>query len=253
LGTLKKLNKSVSCLVNAFNNSRDCSTPEKSLAKRAASLHNLQDSQTKHQQLQREKDNFYKYKNAEQAKMQAKLRSNADEAFLNANETRPKRDDSSGLPAVKSYSMATLSADKVGKVGRGSTEDEEVVEVELRGKRERNRLEGLSLSAASAQSGGSSESLQTTTSSSTTTHNTLTSSSSTGRSGGRRKYSFKTHAGRSYHQHHHPTRRLSNMDSHGTTSGGGISMVAKVIGGFIGFSEKILHFQRFFNNKNIYF
>jgi len=163
--------------------------------------------------------------------MQAKLRSNADEAFLNANETRPKRDDSSGLPAVKSYSMATLSADKVGKVGRGSTEDEEVVEVELRGKRERNRLEGLSLSAASAQSGGSSESLQTTTSSSTTTtHNTLTSSSSTGRSGGRRKYSFKTHAGRSYHQHHHPTRRLSNMDSHGTTSGGGISMVAKVIG-----------------------
>ncbi|XP_036670547.3 uncharacterized protein Exn isoform X1 [Drosophila suzukii] len=230
LGTLKKLNKSVSCLVNAFNNSRDCSTPEKSLAKRAASLHNLQDSQTKHQQLQREKDNFYKYKNAEQAKMQAKLRSNADEAFLNASETRPKRDDSSGLPAVKSYSMATLSADKVGKVGRGSAEDEEELEVELRGKRERNRLEGLSLSAASAQSGGSSESLQTTTSSSTTTntHNTLTSSSSTGRSGGRRKYSFKTHAGRSYHQHHHPTRRLSNMDSHGTTSGGGISMVAKL-------------------------
>ncbi|XP_043862042.1 uncharacterized protein LOC120449688 isoform X2 [Drosophila santomea] len=235
LGTLKKLNKSVSCLVNAFNNSRDCTTPEKSLAKRAASLHNLQDSQAKHKQLQREKDNFYKYKNAEQAKMQAKLRSNADEAILNASESRAKRDDSDGLPAGKSYNMETLSAtDKAGKVLKGEAKTqmrvelvEEVEEaevevvVELRAKRERSRLEGLSLRAASAQSGGSSESLQTTTSS-TPTHSAVT--SSTGRSGGRRKYSFKTHAGKSYHQHHHPSRRTSSMDS----SSGGVSMVAKL-------------------------
>ncbi|EDW41836.1 GM25678 [Drosophila sechellia] len=237
LGTLKKLNKSVSCLVNAFNNSRDCATPEKTLAKRAASLHNLQDSQAKNKQLHREKDNFYKYKNAEQAKMQAKLRSSADEAILNASETRAKRDDSGGLPEVKSYNLNTLSAaDKVAKVAKGEAktqrrveepvgeaEVEVEVEVELRAKRERNRLQGLSLSAASAQSGGSSESLQTTTTtSSTPTHSSVT--SSTGRSGGRRKYSFKTHAGKSYHQHHHPSRRTSNMDS----SSGGISMVAKL-------------------------
>jgi len=43
------------------------------------------------------------------------------------------------------------------------------------------------------------------------------------------------------------------MDSHGTTSGGGISMVAKVIGGFKGFSEKIKDFKRYSNNENIYF
>ncbi|KAI8041403.1 hypothetical protein M5D96_005661 [Drosophila gunungcola] len=238
LGTLKKLNKSVSCLVNAFNNSRDCGSPEKSLAKRAASLHNLQDSQhSKHQQqlrLQREKDNFYKYKNAEQAKMQAKLRSNADEAILNASETRAKRDDSDCSPS-KQYTMAALSVggDKVvkvaGQVGEGD-EGEREEEVELRAKQERNRLEGFSLSAASAQSGGSSESLHTTSNStSTTTSSTVTAqtvTSSTGRSGGRRKYSFKTHAGKSYHQHHHPTRRLSNMDANSTS--GGISLVTKL-------------------------
>lgn len=236
LGTLKKLNKSVSCLVNAFNNSRDCATPEKTLAKRAASLHNLQDSQAKHKQLHREKDNFYKYKNAEQAKMQAKLRSSADEAILNASETRAKRDDSGCLPGVKSYNSKALSAaDKVAKVAKGEAktqrraeepvgEAEVEVEVEFRAKREHNRLEGLSLSAASAQSGGSSESLQTTTTSSSTPTNHSSVTSSTGRSGGRRKYSFKTHAGKSYHQHHHPSRRTSNMDS----SNGGISMVAKL-------------------------
>ncbi|XP_016985215.2 uncharacterized protein LOC108048822 isoform X1 [Drosophila rhopaloa] len=226
LGTLKKLNKSVSCLVNAFNNSRDCASPEKTLAKRAASLHNLHDSHTKQLRLQRDKDNFYKYKNAEQAKMQAKLRSNADEAILNASETRAKRDDSSDISPTKQYNMAALSAvDKVAKDGgQEGQEEEEEERVELRAKRERNRLERFSLSAASAQSGGSSESLQTTTSSSATP-NTVT--SSTGRSGGRRKYSFKTHAGKSYHQHHHPTRRLTNMDSH-SSSGGNISLVTKL-------------------------
>ncbi|KAH8384472.1 hypothetical protein KR200_009387 [Drosophila serrata] len=231
LGTLKKLNKSVSCLVNAFNNSRDCGTPEKSLAKRAASLHNLQEANNRNLQLQREKDNFYKYKNAEQARMRAKMSSEHSEA----SGKRLKSDDSS---SSSSPAMAVLSAgDKVEpEVAAEVEEEEEEEQVELRAKRERNRGELFSLSATSAlnsDGGGSSDSVNTahsrasTSISSSVTHTT----SATGRSGGRRKYSFKTHAGKSYLQHHHSSRRISGMDvshSSSSSSGGGISLVAKL-------------------------
>lgn len=225
LGTLKKLNKSVSCLVNAFNNSRDCGSPEKSLAKRAASLHNLQEANTRNLQLQREKDNFYKYKNAEQARMRAKLGGQNE----NTSEKRLKSDDSN------SPAMAVLSAaDKVElKPEEEATEAaSEEEQVELRAKRERNRDELFSLSAASAHNGGvSSESVNTANShASTSISSSNPPSTATVRSGGRRKYSFKTHAGRSYHQpHHHSARRISSMDSSSSGGGaGGISLVAKL-------------------------
>lgn len=232
LGTLKKLNKSVSCLVNVFNNSRDFSTPEKSLAKRTASLHNLQDS--KHLLLQKEKDNFYKYKNAEQARMQAKLKRLNDEATATivADESRENRNAMELLSAVDK----TTTEQGQGQ-GQGRGEDDGEIEsrveagewleeqVELRAKRERNVAGDFSLSATSGRSGcGSSESIHTSTSS-TATAATVTSSA--GRSGGRRKYSFKTHAGKSYHQHHHPIRRVSNMDAHSSASNGS-SLVAKL-------------------------
>ncbi|KAH8343314.1 hypothetical protein KR059_008103 [Drosophila kikkawai] len=231
LGTLKKLNKSVSCLVNAFNNSRDCGTPEKSLAKRAASLHNLQEANTRNLQLQREKDNFYKYKNAEQARMRAKMRSDHSEA----SEKRLKSDDSTSSPA-----MAVLSAaDKVEPEAEEvavENEEEEEEQVELRAKQERNSGEHFSLSAASALNGGggSSDSVNTAHSraSPSISSSATATSSGTGRSGGRRKYSFKTHAGKSYLQHHHSSRRISSMElTHSSSSGGGgggISLVAKL-------------------------
>ncbi|KAH8268760.1 hypothetical protein KR018_003538 [Drosophila ironensis] len=228
LGTLKKLNKSVSCLVNAFNNSRDCTTPEKSLAKRAASLHNLQEPSARQQQqqqhllLQREKDNFYKYKNAEQARMQAKLKRQAHgegTMTLVAGETPEKR--VSGAETLSVTDKTT--AEKVpAEATKGQEEVQVEEQVELRAKRERNSSSDFSLSAANARNGGggSSESIHTTTSSTVP-------SVTSGRSGGRRKYSFKTHAGKSYHQHHHPSRRANNMDSH-SNAGTGISLVAKL-------------------------
>lgn len=227
LGTLKKLNKSVSCLVNVFNNSRDFSTPEKSLAKRTASLHNLQDS--KHLLLQKEKDNFYKYKNAEQARMQAKLKRVNDEATATivAGENRENRNDMELLSAVdKTTAEQGQAAEDEGEVASRAEAGEWLEEqVELRAKRERNVASDFSLSVTSGRSGcGSSESVHTSTSS-TATAATVTSSA--GRSGGRRKYSFKTHAGKSYHQHHHPIRRVSNMDAHNSASNGP-SLVAKL-------------------------
>ncbi|KAH8339490.1 hypothetical protein KR074_009429 [Drosophila pseudoananassae] len=228
LGTLKKLNKSVSCLVNVFNNSRDFSTPEKSLAKRTASLHNLQDS--KHLLLQKEKDNFYKYKNAEQARMQAKLKRVNDEASATmvAGENRESHNDMELLSAVDKTTAEQGQAEDEGEVEpNANVEAGEWLEeqVELRAKRERNAASEFSLSATSGRSGcGSSESIHTSTSS-TTTAATVTSSA--GRSGGRRKYSFKTHAGKSYHQHHHPNRRVSNMEAHSSSTSGS-SMVAKL-------------------------
>ncbi|KAH8234757.1 hypothetical protein KR032_002793 [Drosophila birchii] len=234
LGTLKKLNKSVSCLVNAFNNSRDCGTPEKSLAKRAASLHNLQEANARNLQLQREKDNFYKYKNAEQARMRAKMRNEHSEA----SEKRLKSDDSTSSPALPALSAEDKVEPEVEEVA-AEAEVEEEEQVELRAKRECNRGELFSLSATSAlngDGGGSSDSVNTahsrvsTSISSSTTHTTAT-SSGTGRSAGRRKYSFKTHAGKSYLQHHHSSRRISSLDmSHSSSSspGGGISLVAKL-------------------------
>ncbi|EDW31262.1 GL20864 [Drosophila persimilis] len=223
LGTLRMLNKSVSCLVNAFNNP----SPEKSLAKRAASLHNLQDATAQQQQLQREKDNFYKYKNAEQARMRSKLRPSSDEAVINANKiptanatknasatlVASKCDDSVPPlpPAATECNMESPSPRRLSdnvissmELEVGAEQEEEEEEVELRATPARSRARArvrVSLSAASAQSGGSSESEHTT---STQTSSTVTSSGT--RTVTKRKYSFKTHAGRSYVQHHTPRR-----------------------------------------------
>ncbi|XP_022212327.2 uncharacterized protein LOC111067531 isoform X3 [Drosophila obscura] len=247
LGTLRKLNKSVSCLVNAFNNP----SPEKSLAKRAASLHNLQDAAGQQQQLQREKDNFYKYKNAEQARMRGKLRRSSDEAVINAhknpsaNATKnasatlvaSKCDDSmpplppataecsTESPSSRRLPDNVISAMEVepaaAATGGKHAEQEEEEEVELRTTPARSRARArvrVSLSAASAQSGGSSESEHTT---STQTASTVTSSVT--RTVTKRKYSFKTHAGKSYVQHHTP-RRISSISSISSSSGSGAGM-----------------------------
>ncbi|XP_030385815.1 uncharacterized protein LOC115632713 [Scaptodrosophila lebanonensis] len=77
IGTLRKLNKSVSCLVNAFNNARESPAAVETHAKRTLSLHDCTQIEAYERNvgdLNREKDNFYKYKNAEQAKMRNKLR-----------------------------------------------------------------------------------------------------------------------------------------------------------------------------------
>ncbi|KRF97622.1 uncharacterized protein Dwil_GK17141 [Drosophila willistoni] len=244
LGTLKKLNKSVSCLVNAFNNARDWPlTPEKTLAKRSASLHNLQ-------QQQQQQDNFYKYKNAEQAKMHSKLkRANCslDETMIAvAKEKSPKKGECK--MEEESTNTNTNTSSKCLSATKSDNKNENCIQILP------DTAAALSLSATSAQSGGSSESLRTnSTSTSSVNHSTLTSSGGGGGGGGRaisrRKYSFKTHAGKSYHQHHTPRRMSSNLSSsssigsasqglsgagqglamgHETLSRSGNSMVAKL-------------------------
>lgn len=233
LGTLRKLNKSVSCLVNAFNNARDWPTtrtnaPE-TRTKRAASLHNLQEVQ---QHQHKCKDNFYKYKNAEQAKMAATTTTNATFAAIKASDGErflqwPKREE---VVLAASKSKADKQSQREQKVAEQVEKEEAEGEGESVKEREGELQAPLislqaaatltsprvSLSATSAH-GGSSESLQTlnsissssrTTSSTTTTTGTTTTGRAT-----RRKYSFKTHAGKSFHQHHTPRRMSSHACS----------------------------------------
>ncbi|ALC43646.1 Exn [Drosophila busckii] len=193
LGTLRKLNKSVSCLVNAFNNARDWPAhTHETRAKRAASLHNLQETlPTLATQLHLEKDNFYKYKNAEQAKMQSKaLKVKATEL----EQRLPQRHD----VMQSTESDAGLSA---AESEQQQLEQEQEQELEQAPEHLINcvaKPERVSLSAAS----GSSDSLQTL-NSTNSSKATVTSARQT-----RRKYSFKTHAGKSYH--HHTPRRMSS-------------------------------------------
>ncbi|KAH8366065.1 hypothetical protein KR093_008829 [Drosophila rubida] len=241
LGTLRKLNKSVSCLVNAFNNARDWNSlqnaPE-TRSKRAASLHNLQET-TRESTLRSEpKDNFNKYKNAEQAKMQNKLRRGNSSSCCDDVDAR-----SSSFPAVKAGNAAgeRLQWPKRGDVlaqvpkckleRRECLSDNESDDCRRRASRElisatraRAREEqpatvSLSLDATCTLS-GSSESLHTinsvnsnSTSTTATTATVTSASRSHSHSNARRKYSFKTHAGKSYHQHHTP-RRMSSHSHH---------------------------------------
>ncbi|XP_034656217.1 uncharacterized protein LOC117893639 [Drosophila subobscura] len=112
-----------------------------------------------------------------------------------------------------------------GKQAEQADEEEEEVEVELRATPARSRARArvrVSLSAASAQSGGSSESEPTT---STQTSSTVTSTVT--RAVTKRKYSFKTHAGRSYVQHHTP-RRISSSCSNSGGGGAGMGQATDV-------------------------
>ncbi|XP_064544673.1 AF4/FMR2 family member lilli isoform X2 [Drosophila montana] len=234
LGTLRKLNKSVSCLVNAFNNARDwpsLTNAHETRAKRAASLHNLQEPPVTSPQLQRDKDNFYKYKNAEQAKMQNKLRRGSD-VTANASAT---------FPAVKAGGAAgerlqwpkredIVSKRKTERErSLSDNEHENATDCERKGEQVNLISAGREQPAAAAAAGtaairisfsatsfdgGSSESLQTVNSiNSNTTTSTATTVTSRA-AGTRRKYSFKTHAGKSFHQHHTPRRMSSHSHSH---------------------------------------
>lgn len=252
-GTLRKLNKSVSCLVNAFNNARDwpssLTNAHETRSKRAASLHNLHEAQLQQQQQQhKDKDNFYKYKNAEQAKMAAAANGTSNATFpaVKASENAagserflqwPKREDVASKCKADKKQQQQLQEreqerqrdaerqreaerhreeERKGK-SQGESVEESAVESgklisSLNEQQQQQRPQvanshRFSLGATSAQS-GSSESLQTVNSlGSSRTH--------TARHGGatRRKYSFKTHAGKSFHQHHTP-RRMSATHLH---------------------------------------
>ncbi|XP_015017864.2 uncharacterized protein LOC6582314 isoform X1 [Drosophila mojavensis] len=256
LGTLRKLNKSVSCLVNAFNNARDwpsLTNAHETRAKRAASLHNLQETPSEQQvllQLQRDKDNFYKYKNAEQAKMlrrSSDANGNTNATFIavkagNAAGERlqwPKREDV--MAKCSQSNNQHEQASGCGRLGEragervGASEQVNLISeqsaaaaaaaTEAAAAAAANSVR-ISLSAASGHS-GSSESLQTVNSTNSltsiaTSGITVTSQTGANRSAGtRRKYSFKTHAGKSFHQHHTPRRMSSHSHSHIHTHQGG--------------------------------
>lgn len=234
LGTLRKLNKSVSCLVNAFNNARDwpsLTNAHETRAKRAASLHNLQEPPPlTSPQLQRDKDNFYKYKNAEQAKMQNKLRRGSD-ATANASATFPavkaggapgerlqwpKREDI--VSKCKTERERSLS-DNEHDCEREREREREQVNLISAGREQAAAAAAgtsairISLSATSFD-GGSCESLQTVNSINSNTTTSTAATVTSRATGTRRKYSFKTHAGKSFHQHHTPRRMSSHSHSH---------------------------------------
>ncbi|XP_034111018.1 uncharacterized protein LOC117572363 isoform X1 [Drosophila albomicans] len=248
LGTLRKLNKSVSCLVNAFNNARDWpslqNAPE-TRSKRAASLHNLQEArdassaERETKELQRDKDNFNKYKNAEQAKMQNKLRRGSSSCGAEERTTSfpavkagnaagerlqwPKRGDVV-MPKCKMDGLSDNERERERHQNKYNTknhnESQELISSVVVGE-EQFEAHSVSLGATCTQN-GSNESLQTINSiNSNTTTATVTSQSTTTtagtaatRSNPRRKYSFKTHAGKSFHQHHTPRRMSSHSHSH---------------------------------------
>ncbi|KAH8302565.1 hypothetical protein KR044_008282, partial [Drosophila immigrans] len=226
LGTLRKLNKSVSCLVNAFNNARDWpslqNAPE-TRSKRAASLHNLQETREALRPTE-PKDNFNKYKNAEQARMQNKLR--------RGNSSCCASDElASSFPAVKAGNAAgeRLQWPKRGDVldskckaerreclsdNDNESAERRLISAAMAGEQQRAAV-AVSVGATCTQS-GSNETLNSVNSNSTSTTTTATVTSSTSRGNTRRKYSFKTHAGKSFHQHHTP-RRMSSHSHHNHT------------------------------------